>query len=764
MCAFAAVSSPTSYTWFDARSPKPSREVSKLLTEPEKRHFLRLSLQQRLYSDFYTQGIAVRQQPVSALALSRVSDAFAESLSAANTGEGVVEDGWQIEERRGESLNAVKGGMRISLRDHDIVAPSMPGADGLEVVRVRLPKELRRASPGYYVALGNVPLGSGDWVRILRLYWAVTPDGAVPLVRQLTSALNTAGVAFRLKVLSDPDRYSRYDTGVLYVRRADRRQVLQLVGPVYAGMASEMQLRAGVPALVKPIAPGLGIADDPGQGESFGLQRCQLLADGLIRCFETGTISFKEKLSIVDTELRGAGIDPDKPYLQPGTDDVDAGDVFVISTPAQRPPEGVEGGQRTTDWLSVPVEIGSRLFAEAIWSGKRCNWLGATPLDPKSSGFGRTHSALGGDLYSGTSGLAWFLAELDHVVDDPLLRRTALGALRHALAHSRAHLIPQGRIGLYTGAMGVALVAAHLAVLWESDELWSDSTDLARCALASRAERSADLLAGAAGVIIALLALDNAHPDETFVSHAIRLADELIEEALVTDDCSSLSWRSASPRQRPLTGLSHGTAGIGQALMAVFAATGDQKYANAAEAGFAYERRWFNSGEQNWLDLRLPVRSAGRSGMRGTFGVSWCHGAPGIALSRLCAYEASRSAVHRAEAESGLQATRRIVESWLDAENANYSLCHGLSGNVEVLLYGAETLGGQWAENWELAARVADIGLESYTGKLRRWPCGTPHGGELPSLMLGLAGIGYFYLRLVSPSKPSLLLIRTGTV
>jgi hypothetical protein len=41
------------------------------------------------------------------------------------------------------------------------------------------------------------------------------------------------------------------------------------------------------------------------------------------------------------------------------------------------------------------------------------------------------------------------------------------------------------------------------------------------------------------------------------------------------------------------------------------------------------------------------------------------------------------------------------------------------------------------------------------------WPCGVPGGGESPSLMLGLAGIGHFYLRLYDPaSVPSVLLVK----
>ena len=39
------------------------------------------------------------------------------------------------------------------------------------------------------------------------------------------------------------------------------------------------------------------------------------------------------------------------------------------------------------------------------------------------------------------------------------------------------------------------------------------------------------------------------------------------------------------------------------------------------------------------------------------------------------------------------------------------------------------------------------------------WPCGIPNAGEAPNLLLGLAGIGYFFLRLYdSESLPTVLL------
>ena len=44
----------------------------------------------------------------------------------------------------------------------------------------------------------------------------------------------------------------------------------------------EAQLRSEVPAFTKSLALGLGLAESPAN-ESFGLHRCRLIADGLVR-------------------------------------------------------------------------------------------------------------------------------------------------------------------------------------------------------------------------------------------------------------------------------------------------------------------------------------------------------------------------------------------------------------------------------------------------------------------------------------------------
>jgi lantibiotic modifying enzyme len=96
----------------------------------------------------------------------------------------------------------------------------------------------------------------------------------------------------------------------------------------------------------------------------------------------------------------------------------------------------------------------------------------------------------------------------------------------------------------------------------------------------------------------------------------------------------------------------------------------------------------------------------------------------------------------------------------LGLPSANYSLCHGLAGQAEVLRLGSRLLGEAEVDAAGLAGRVAAAGVGQYGEDATRWPCGTMSGGQTPGLMLGLAGIGHFYLRLHSPAVPSILLPR----
>ena len=114
------------------------------------------------------------------------------------------------------------------------------------------------------------------------------------------------------------------------------------------------------------------------------------------------------------------------------------------------------------EFLDVAGRLANQIADSAVWFEERCSWTGARPDAPRGAGYLATQSALGPDLYEGTSGVALFLAEAGVRLDDARLRATALGAVSHALAHA-VHLDSEARHGLYSGPIGIAYAAARIA-------------------------------------------------------------------------------------------------------------------------------------------------------------------------------------------------------------------------------------------------------------------------------------------------------------
>ena len=213
-----------------------------------------------------------------------------------------------------------------------------------------------------------------------------------------------------------------------------------------------------------------------------------------------------------------------------------------------------------------------------------------------------------------------------------------------------------------------------------------------------------------------------------------------------------VGWPSSMPAHGPLTGFSHGTAGIAWALLELAEVSGDSRYRRTALDALTYERSLFSAQEENWPDLRLDEQAPnqGSAGGAPEYGMAWCHGAPGIGLGRLGVLRHVDDAVTREEIEAALRTT--LAQGF----GHNHTLCHGDLGNLELILEAGEVLDDpRWrAERDRLAASI----LES----TRRdgWRCAIPFNVETPGLMTGLAGIGYGLLRLADPRQvPSVLLL-----
>jgi len=375
----------------------------------------------------------------------------------------------------------------------------------------------------------------------------------------------------------------------------------------------------------------------------------------------------------------------------------------------------------TANYLDIAGRIAARLCRDALWSRGRCNWT-ADFLDDDGIG----HAALGPDLNAGTSGIALFLHRMASATGDRIFRLTAEGALRQAWEK-----LPAAGRGLYSGGVGIHYAAAEM-----SREI--DAEAVIRQAAPDAA--ALDVAAGSAGAIAMLLYLWRRKPSARLLETAMQHGDVLLGEAARAD--AGWSWKTTEAA-RNLTGFSHGAAGIGWALAELYAATGEGRFRASAREAFRYEGNCWNPAKRNWPDFREDEPA---------YPVHWCHGATGIGFSRLRAWQILGDGELLAEAHSALETVREDMGA-----PENYCLCHGEMGNADLLIYAAQALRD---EDWLGPARAAaEAGYERCERRRVPWPCGLRGANEIPGLMLGLAGIGHFYLRMSDPVRiPTVLL------
>lgn len=728
------------FAWFGKRPPRLPGRLLRALDPPVRKTYLTGALAEHLYSYFYVKGYAAPMHWEPADAGGR-DPGLVDRLRQANTGRGSWESGWAAdrasEQAGGRATGAApelhldRDGIRVSVRNPGLVSEETPGRFAL-----RIPNELPSRSPGHYLALSDTPWLSGS--AVVRVYWHCTPRGAVALMANLTAALNSEQVPFRLKMLDEPGAYDRCDAAVLYLAADDFETVRSHLARAQQQAVDE--LRAGTPVFTKRLAGGVAMAEDVDEGRSFGMHRCAALAEGLVATAGSGRTGRAARLAQVAEHLDARGVRIAAPYLRPGSADR----YRELSTPSPwRPPVAAPSPLTADDALAGAVTIGEDLVRTAHWDGDRCTWLGSVV----PAGDGRVLATLGSTLYDGLAGVALVLAQLHCATGEAKYADTARAALRQGLALDAG--AKDRRPGLFDGTLGIALAAAHVSRLLDDAPLGKLARELAHEAI-GRPGKELDLISGAAGRVLGGLELASLLGDTGLVDGAARLGDLLLGAATHAGD--GLSWGTINrSREYHLTGLSHGTAGVAMSLIELFGATGEQRFRAAAERGFAYERQWFDPAEGNWPDLRETrvARNTGTGSL--AYSTYWCHGAPGIAISRLRAWHLTADPMFREEAVTALATTRKFASSVPLTAGTDQSICHGQLGNAAILAYASKALGQAYPEGAATARDVAARGLRAF-GAGGRWPLGTPGGS--PGLMLGTAGIAHVFLWLRSSGEP----------
>jgi serine/threonine protein kinase len=356
------------------------------------------------------------------------------------------------------------------------------------------------------------------------------------------------------------------------------------------------------------------------------------------------------------------------------------------------------------------------------------------------------------DINVGSAGPVLALADLVAAFDCPEHRATLADGARWLLA--APPLAGRPLPGLYVGEAGVGAAILRAGQVLGDRSLIAAAEARGRL-LAAQPFGCPDLFNGTAGRLQFHLWLW----DQTGTEEHLRAAGEAGVELLAATERvedgpeHALRW-PIPPGYEGLSGTAplgyaHGAAGIADALLDLFEATGDEHYLAAAQGAGRWLARQAIPSLNDGSGLDWPSVEGG-TGIR-----FWCHGSAGI--GRFFLHMARLNAMSGAD-ELARGAARAVAHG---ARAAGPVQCHGLSGNLEFLL--DQQMASDDAETQVAIASLARL-LEAFAGErdgLLVFPSESPWIFT-PDYMVGYAGVAVCLLRLSDPRRWPHQLSRQG--
>ncbi|CAM3887608.1 T3SS effector HopA1 family protein [Nocardiopsis rhodophaea] len=262
-------------------------------------------------------------------------EGFLRRLASSVAHTGSVDKGWELLPGRGRDGNRLvrKAGVTITVGGESIRFPPGGHRGRVDEVSVVLPPCRPNLSPGYFsvIASRGAPLTVD-----VRLYVNLPPTAAPQFLHRATHVLESGGLRYALKTLSDPNAYGRRDGTVAYLDAADADTGIDLLGGALAETLGEAV--RPVPPLCAEVRTGVGVAWEPRADSrvelSFGEHRFGAVASFLLDCVSRTEQPTTEGLG---DYLAAEGIDPAQPHLN-----LDPGAGMPIYTPAPRAPKSHE--------------------------------------------------------------------------------------------------------------------------------------------------------------------------------------------------------------------------------------------------------------------------------------------------------------------------------------------------------------------------------------------------------------------------------------
>lgn len=370
-------------------------------------------------------------------------------------------------------------------------------------------------------------------------------------------------------------------------------------------------------------------------------------------------------------------------------------------------------------------------------------------------------------IYSGVSGIVLFFIELYKQTKEDKYLEAVKEGIKWVEYYCKEN--PTNYFAFFTGRMGAAYTMLCVGELLEDKEYQLKALHIAKdCEqFLDMPNGIDDLINGTSGTLLGLLHLHAQTQQDDLLPIIRKFANHLIEGAHVGSE--GLYWDKSTKNIKGLCGFSHGAGGVGYVFLELGRYFNNAAFYWVAEQAFAYENHYFNEEMGNWPDFRKGYFDSktfeehkeeylkeNKSFFTSPGNMSaWCHGAPGIGLSRLRAYELLDKQQYEKDVKRAISQTHKVT---VEPENiqTSYAACHGGGGNAMLFLEAYRQFEDE--KHLEYAEKVGKNGLK-YVREYKNYISGYAKADvEDYSLFMGNAGVGYFYLQLCEPIKtPSIL-------
>ena len=128
----------------------------------------------------------------------------------------------------------------------------------------------------------------------------------------LTSELNNINLPFQFKILNNSNYFTRSDAAVLYIDKLNIKDMSLIF--IKNTSRNQTLSKSATPLFAKKLVPGLSLAEDPNNGESFGQNRSRILAEALYEIYDNNMLSITDQLLQISKHFDKNDIDVEKPY------------------------------------------------------------------------------------------------------------------------------------------------------------------------------------------------------------------------------------------------------------------------------------------------------------------------------------------------------------------------------------------------------------------------------------------------------------------